>query len=289
MGSDDVRRTIMQTSHHEPTATPSRAGAPALLRPSVLAAARSAQALSLHGKAAYRVDVLNDPLALDERLRRGGDSIPSAMVVELHPNGPGPVGPLVRTLTRHFPGVPLVVACTERAPDGREILGAARAGAELFAFPPDDDLAAIIARLVGSPIADEPAVLLPLPRLARRMLAILIASDRPAPESVEALADRLSMKSRTLYRRMQANAWPAPGHVLMWGRLLRGAHAADLARAAGSPIDSAELAAAAGFRSLHRAADSYRRYADVTLIDVRADGVHALGPALQQSFPSPGT
>jgi AraC-like DNA-binding protein len=255
-------------------------------RPCVIAAARSAKAVSLHGKAPYRLDVLRDSAALDARLRRAGDSAPSAMVVELHPEGPGPVGPLVRTLTRHFPGVPLIVACTERAPDGREVLGAARAGAELFAFPPDDDLAAIVARLVGDPGGEEAAFLIPLPRLARRMFGVLITRELPPPTTAAALADRLGMKLRTIYRRTQVNGWPTPGQVLLWGRLLQGALAADRARAAGDPLTGVEVALAAGFQSLHRAADIYRRYGDATLSEVRLEGVHALEPALLRTFPS---
>jgi AraC-like DNA-binding protein len=252
----------------------------------VLAAVRSARSVALHGKAPYRLDILHDAAALDARLRRPHDTAPSAMIVELHPEGPGPVGPLVRTLTRHYPGVPLVVACTERAPDGREVLGAARAGAELFVFPPDDDVAALVARLVEDPPGDETTFLQPLPRLARRMLGILTAYEPPPPRTVIELAERLSMNPRTMYRRMQANAWPAPGHLLVWGRLLRGAHAADQARTLGEPLTSVELAAAAGFGSIHRAADSYRRYADVTMSDVRAEGMRALEPALTRSFPA---
>jgi AraC-like DNA-binding protein len=262
------------------------AGARAAMRPCVLAAARSARAVSLHGRAPYRLDVLHDAAALDARLRRASDSTPSAMVVELHPEGPGPVGLLVRTLTRHFPGVPLIVACTDRAPDGREVLGAARAGAELFAFPPDDDLAQIIARLVGDSATIDVSVLTPLPRLARRMLGVLMTGDPRPPRTVEALAGRMSMKPRTMYRRMQANAWPAPGEVLVWGRLLRGAQAADEARVAAESLSSAELAAAAGFQSPSRAAECYRRYAGVTLSDVRAEGLRALEPALTRTFPS---
>jgi AraC-like DNA-binding protein len=254
-------------------------------RPSVLAAVRSARAVALHRNAPYRLDVLRDAAAIDARLRRPRDTAPSAMVVELHPEGPGPVGPLVRTLTRHFPGVPLIIACTERAPDGREVLGAARAGAELFVFPPDDDLAALVARLVEDPPAGDNVFLQPLPRLARRMLGLLTADEPPPPRTVVELAQRLSMKSRTMYRRMQVNAWPAPGHLLVWGRLLRGAHAADQARVLGDPLTSVELATAAGFQSIHRAADSFRRYADVTLSDVRTEGVRALEPALMRAFP----
>jgi len=208
------------------------------------------------------------------------------MVVELHPDGPGPVGPLVRTLTRHFPGVPLIVACTGKAPDGREVLGAARAGAELFAFPPDDNLAALVARLVGDSSADANGFLPPLPRLASRMLTLLSAGEPAPPSTVVALADRLSMNRRTMYRRMQANAWPTPGNLLIWGRLLRGARAADEARALGEPLTGGALAAAAGFGSMHRAAESYRRYADITLSDVRAEGMRALESALVLAFPS---
>src|SRR5471032_1618756 len=161
----------------------------AAARPSVLAAVRSARSVSLHGNARYRLDVLKDAAALDARLRRTNDSAPLAMVVELHPDGPGPVGPLVRTLTRHFPRVPLIVACTEKAPDGREVLGAARAGAELFAFPPDDNLAALVARLVGDSAADANGFLPPLPRLASRMLTILSTSEPGPPYTVFTLAD----------------------------------------------------------------------------------------------------
>jgi AraC-like DNA-binding protein len=254
-------------------------------RPSVLAAVRSARAVALHGRTSYRLDVLHDAAAVDARLRRPHDVAPSAMVVELHPDGPGPVGLLVRTLTRHFPGVPLIVACTERAPDGREVLGAAHAGAELFAFPPDDDLAAIVARLVGDVPTEEAAFPERLPRLARRMLGLLTAHEPPPPRTAGELAVRLSMKPRTLYRRMQVNAWPAPGHVLVWGRLLRGAQAADEARLLRDPLTSAELAEAAGFPSPHRAADCYRRYADVTLSDVRTEGMRVLEPALIRAFP----
>ena len=255
-------------------------------RPSVLAAVRSARAVSLHGNARYRLDVLKDAAALDARLRRTNDSAPSAMVVELHPDGPGPVGPLVRTLTRHFPGVPLIVACTEKAPDGREVLGAARAGAELFAFPPDDNLGALVARLVGDSTADTNGFLPSLPRLASRMLTILSTSEPVPPTTVFALADRLSMNRRTMYRRMRANAWPTPSTLLVWGRLLRGARSADEARVTGEPLTSGALAAAAGFKSVHRAAESYRRYADVTLSDVRTEGMRALEAALLRAFPS---
>jgi hypothetical protein len=254
-------------------------------RPSVLAAVRSARSVALHRRAPYRLDILNDTAALDARLRRTRDTAPAAMIVELHPDGPGPVGPLVRTLTRHFPGVPLIVACTERAPDGREVLGAAHAGAELFVFPPDDDVAALVTRLVGEAPAEEAPFLQPLPRLARRMLGLLTAHEPPPPRTVVELAERLSMNLRTVYRRMHANAWPAPGHVLVWGRLLQGAQAAEQARATGDPLTSVELATAAGFQSIHRAGDSYRRYADVTLSDVRTEGRRALVPALMRSFP----
>jgi AraC-like DNA-binding protein len=212
------------------------------------------------------------------------------MVVELHPNAPGPVGPLVRTLTRRFPGVPLVVACTERTPDGREVLGAAHAGAELFSFPPDDDLAALVARLVGDGGGPPEAasVAASLPRTAQRILAILMSKEPPPPETIEELADRLPMSVRTLQRRMTRHAWPAPGALLMWGRLLRGASAAEEARNGKRPFSTTELAHASGFQTVHGAAAMYRGYAEVTLQAVLSAGVSALEDALLDAFPLPG-
>jgi AraC-like DNA-binding protein len=257
-------------------------------RPSVLAAVRSASSVALHGYRRYRLDVLADAAAIDARLRRSGESAPAAMVVELSPGGPGPVAPLVRTLTRHFPGVPLVVACTGPSPDGREVLGAAHAGAEMFSFPPADDLGALISRLVGGDADEEAELSTRLPRMARRILAIVTGALPPTPDTVTELAARLPMSVRTLGRRMQRNRWPAPAELMIWGRLLRGAQAADRARDGHELLSMTELAAATGFATVHGAATAYRRHAQVTLRTVAEEGSSALDEALIAAFPPTG-
>jgi AraC-like DNA-binding protein len=255
--------------------------------PSVLAAVRSASSVALGSHRRYRLDVLADGAAIDARLRRSGESAPAAMIVELNPEGPGPVAPLVRTLTRHFPGVPLVVACTGPSPDGREVLGAANAGAAMFSFPPADDLGALILRLVGGRDGEDTEPSPQLPRMARRILAVVTGTLPPIPGTTAELAARLPMSVRTLGRRMQRNRWPAPAELLIWGRLLRGAQAADRSRDHGAVLSTRDLAAAAGFATVHGAATAYRRHAQVTLRRVVDQGSDALHEALVAAFPPP--
>jgi hypothetical protein len=84
---------------------------------------------------------------------------------------------------------------------------------------------------------------------------------------------------------MQRYEWPAPADLLIWGRLLRGALAADQARERRKLLTTSALAAAAGFQSVHGARTAYRRHAQVTLLAIVEQGTVALDQALISAFP----
>jgi hypothetical protein len=87
----------------------------------------------------------------------GGDSLvdglrdecPSLVVIGLRGRRGTAVGALVRRIKAWCPQLPIVVACLDESAPGREILHAARAGAEHFAFRHADDFPAVLRSLVA--------------------------------------------------------------------------------------------------------------------------------------------
>lgn len=258
----------------------------------LLATARTPETLVpfLVGGPEFQLEVVCDVDALAARTRDDGDQErPAAIVVELHHDAVGPVGPVVRALRRRYPGTPLVVACTDNAP-GRDLLHAARAGAEHFAYLAQDDLGAMLTRLT-EPFADvlaleceQAALVAGLPRPIGRVLNAILRAPA-SPDSVLALAATVGVSTRTFERRASRHGWPAPRQFLGWGRLVRGAAAVDTAHELPGAALGA-LLAASGFSSYERAARAYARQADVTLPAVLAMGMRALEPALLACFGS---
>ena len=233
------------------------------------------------------LEVVCDIDALTARLQGDGHERPAAIVVELHSDAMGPIGPVVRILRQRYPRTPLVVACTDKA-TGRDLFHAARAGAEHFAYLPEDDLGLMLTRLTA-PVAavfaianERSALVAGLPRpIARLFDAIIGAAE--APDTVATLAVMIGVSASTFDRRASRHGWPVPRQLLLWGRLVRGAAAVNVAeenRAAAL----ARLLAASGFASAARATRAYARLGGVPLATVLATGIRALEPALQARF-----
>ena len=94
------------------------------------------------------------PFALE--FHSGGDSLvddlrdecPSLVVIGLRGRRGTAVGALIRRIKSWCPQLPVVVACLDESAPGREVLHAARAGAEHFAFRHVDDFPTVLRALV---------------------------------------------------------------------------------------------------------------------------------------------
>ena len=243
------------------------------------------------------------------------DECPSLVVIGLRGRRGTAVGALIRRIKSWCPQLPIVVACLDDSAPGREVLHAARAGAEHFAFRHSDDFPAVLRSLVARRIeprespgeiddigrARARAELRRSPRRNRyaerapsAVLGMLPASISPLlrriihasvvglpPETVDELASRMSLAKRSLAREVARRGWPSPHVLLKWGRLFRGAAAGVTARLEGTPWDEAQwiIAVEAGYGSLRTASRAYRARADIGLREVWRDGAAALLPA----------
>jgi hypothetical protein len=273
------------------------------------------RALSVRsGDPSFQLEFLADGDQLVARLR---DSCPSLLVVGLRGRRGTAVGHLVRRVKSWCPQLPIVVACLDESSPGREVLHAARAGAEHFAFRHVDDFPSVLRRLVtptemailepASPDIDDierARARVGLRRAARRhryaerapvtVLGMLPASVSPllrriihaclspvAPATVDELAVSIALPKRTLARDIARRGWPAPHVLLNWGRLFRGAAAGFAARLEGTSWDEAQwvIAVEAGYGGVRTASRAYRARAGVSLRDVWRDGADALLPA----------
>lgn len=257
--------------------------------PILLVTTRSDETLETHLSeiALFNVEVVSDVDGVDARCRDTGRESPAAIVVDLHANMPDPVAPVVRRLRRRFPTVPVVLACTDAA-RGRDLFQAVRAGAEHIAFLPQDDLARLLGRVVSqargvlmlefesTPTADG------LPRPARRVFDAIMKFPS-APDSVGVLAEALGISTRTFARRASRYGWPAPGQLLMWGRLVRGASAVT---ASVEPLALNAFLDASGFPSLDRATRCCARLTGIALSNVLSQGMAAIVPVLLATFGS---
>src|SRR5690348_5108049 len=239
------------------------------------------------------------------------DECPSLLVIGLRGRRGTAVGALVRRIKAWCPQLPVVVACLDDSAPGREVLHAARAGAEHFAFRNTDDFPAVLRALVArgessdgvsdigrararaelrlSPRRNRyaerapSAVLGMLPAslspLLRRIIHACVGAVPPA--TVDELAARISQPKRSFAREVARRGWPAPHVLLKWGRLLRGAAAGDTARVEGTPWDEAQwiIAVEAGYGSVRTASRAYRARGGIGLREVWRDGAAALLPA----------
>jgi hypothetical protein len=265
------------------------------------------------GDPSFRLEFQRDGDQLVQRLR---DECPSLVVVGLRGRRGTAVGALVRRIKSWCPQLPIVVACLDESAPGREILHAARAGAEHFAFRHVDDFPSVLRRLVG-PLPDpalrqavemndleQARARVGLRRAARRnryserapaaVLSMLPATISPLlrriihacvasvpPETVDELASRISLSKRTLTRDVARRGWPPPHVLLKWGRLFRGAAAGFAARMDGTNWEEAQwvIAVEAGYGSVRTASRAFRARAGVGLRELWRDGAAALLPA----------
>ena len=266
------------------------------------------------GDPSFELEFHADSDQLVQRLR---DSCPSLLVVGLRGRRGPAVGHLVRRVKSWCPQLPIVVACLDESAPGREVLHAARAGAEHFAFRHVDDFPSVLRRLVtpaelaiedpASPDMDDierARARVGLRRAVRRhryaerapaiVLGILPASVSPLlrriihacvapvpPETVDELAMRIELPKRTLTRDVSRRGWPAPHVLLNWGRLFRGAAAGFAARLDGTSWEDAQwvIAVEAGYGSVRTASRAFRTRAGVTLRDLWREGAAALVPS----------
>jgi hypothetical protein len=243
------------------------------------------------------------------------DECPSLVVLGLRGRRGTAVGALVRRIKAWCPQLPIVVACLDESAPGREILHAARAGAEHFAFRHSDDFPAVLRSLVAThtePSATAETEIDDIGRARARaerraprrnryaerapsaVLGMLPASVSPLlrriihacvvaipPETVDELAARIAQPKRSLAREVARRGWPAPHVLLKWGRLFRGAAAGITARLEGTTWDEAQwvIAVEAGYGSVRTASRAFRARASVGLREVWRDGAAALLPA----------
>jgi hypothetical protein len=255
----------------------------------------------------------------------GGDSLvdglrdecPSLVVLGLRGRRGTAVGALIRRIKSWCPQLPVVVACLDESAPGREVLHAARAGAEHFAFRHVDDFPSVLSALVvqheshtsQASVADiddigrararadlrrtshrnryaeraPSAVLGMLPAsvspLLRRIIHACVAAI--PPETVDELALRIALPKRSLGREVARRGWPAPHVLLKWGRLFRGAAAGVAARLEGTSWEEAQwiIAVEAGYGSVRTASRAYRSRAGIGLREIWRDGATTLLPA----------
>jgi hypothetical protein len=253
----------------------------------------------------------------DQFIERLRDRCPSLVVLGLRSRRGAALGALIRRIKSWCPELPVLIACLDESVEGREVLHAARAGAEHFAFRDVDDFESVIRALVdpagassGSVLALESddlgrararaavrrrsqrrryaeraptAALSLLPAtispLLRRIIQVCVAQSPPA--TVDELASRLALPKRSLAREVARRGWPAPHVLLQWGRLFRGAAAGAAARISGVSWSEAQwvVAEEAGYATVRTASRAYRTRGRVGLRDVWRDGVAALLPA----------
>ena len=243
------------------------------------------------GRHGLRLDVVTDMRALTRRLRAMPPAPPSALVVEMHPGAPSPAMAVVRLMRLRYPDVPLLVVGVLADVPGTDLMRTVRAGAEHFAFLPDDDVGAMVALLLAKPAAAHLSAdkriagrLDALPTLARRPIEAMLDHAMQL-DNVTALAAAMGTGRRTLERRALANGWPSPREMIVWCRLLRGAITADARRGRATPATLGEaIVASVGCGTAERAIRYYRQYAGVTLRDVAERGTDALSPALIRAF-----
>lgn len=265
------------------------------------------------GDPSFDLEFHPDGDQLVERLR---DRCPALLVVGLRGRRGTAVGALVRRVKAWCPQLPIVVACLDESAPGREILHAARAGAEHFAFRHSDDFPTVLRTLVGPVNRAVPPLdtavedierartRMDLRRTARRsryaerapsaVLGLLPASVSPLlrriihacvasvpPETVDDLALRIELPKRSLARDVARRGWPAPHVLLNWGRLFRGAAAGFAARMEGTSWEEAQwvIAVEAGYGSVRTASRAFRSRAGVGLRELWRDGAVALLPA----------
>jgi hypothetical protein len=220
--------------------------------------------------APFVLEFCHDVESLMERVRQ---ERPAALVVGLRGRRSAPVIALVRRIKTHCPQLPVMVACLDESAPGRDVLSAARAGAEHFVFNKIDNFHAVLRTLAspGDPLPPQrrpsfdrrdqlggvrlrgklwrssanaptrfaqrsgssPAVL--PPSISPLLRRIIQACLGPAcPPDVAALARRLDLPRRSLTREAARRGWPSPRVLLQWGRLFRGAIAGSEARGAGA-------------------------------------------------------
>lgn len=250
----------------------------------------------------------------DQLIQRVRDECPAVVVLGLRNRRGAAVGALIRRIKSWCPQLPVVVACLEEAVDGREVLHAARAGADHFAFRDVDDFESVLRGLVTLPASDSTtleiedlgrararatirrrlrrrryaerapaAALSVLPAtvspLLRRIIHVCVAASPPV--TVDELAARIALPKRSLARDAARRGWPSPHVLLQWGRLFRGATAGIAARLSGTSWDEAQwvIAEQAGYSTVRTASRAYRMRGGVGLRDVWRDGASALLPA----------
>ena len=264
--------------------------------------------------APFVLEFCHDAEALVERVRQ---KRPAAIVVGLRGRRSGPVIALVRRIKTHCPQLPVMVACLDESAPGRDVLSAARAGAEHFAFNKIDNFHAVLGTLAspGDPLPPQrrpsldrsdqlgalrrgslwrsstharvaqrtgspPSVLPPSTSpLLRRIIQACLGPV--CPRDVAALARRVDQPRRSLAREAARRGWPSPRVLLQWGRLFRGAIAGSEARSVGESWSDAQqvIAHAAGYRSSRTASRAFRALAGVSLRELWLDGAAALLPA----------
>jgi hypothetical protein len=287
--------------------------------PRIVVAGRRDDALgrALRGRAGDQPFALEFHGDGDQLVARVRDHCPELVVLGLRGRRGAAVGALIRRIKSWCPQLPVIVACLDDSAPGREVLHAARAGAEHFAFRHSDDFGTVLRNLV-TPMLDEarPAGIAGVDdieearsraelrrsgtrnRYAQRapaaVLGVLPASVSPLlrrilhacvsatpPETVDELAARIELPKRSLTRDVARRGWPAPHVLLKWGRLFRGAAAGAAARAEGTSWDEAQwvIAVEAGYGSVRTASRAFRSRAGIGLREIWRDGATALIPA----------
>ena len=273
------------------------------------------RALSMRaGDPPFALEFHGDGDHLVARLR---DACPALVVIGLRGRRGAAVGALIRRIKMWCPQLPVVVACLDESARGREVLHAARAGAEHFAFRHADDFGNVLRALIAPAITGarsantagvedigQARARVELRRATERsryaerapssVLGVLPTSVSPLlrrilfacvsaapPETVDELAARIDLPKRSLARDVARRGWPAPHVLLKWGRLFRGAAAGVAARIEGTSWDEAQwvIAVEAGYGSVRTASRAFRARAGVSLREVWREGAAALIPA----------
>jgi hypothetical protein len=264
----------------------------------------------------------------DQLVARLRDACPALVVIGLRGRRGAAVGALIRRIKSWCPQLRVVVACLDESARGREVLHAARAGAEHFAFRHSDDFGSVLRNLVaprrsdgsegrGTSTADvediehartrvglrrasrsryaeraPSAVLGVLPSSVSPLLRRIIHACVSAapPETVDELAARIALPKRSLARDVARRGWPAPHVLLKWGRLFRGAAAGAAARLEGTSWEEAQwlIAVEAGYGSVRTASRAFRARAGVGLREIWRDGAAALMPAFLSAISETG-
>lgn len=169
---------------------------------------------------------------------------PDAILMALRDAHGRSLMPLVQRLRARCPGVPIVVYATISPCVARDLMDAARLGVVEAVLHGDDDLVAVLHRVVSATaacrLADAAlaAVRTPLAPAVVPVVLYCLAHAQAVP-SVAEIAAAFNVSRKTIAARLAAEGLPPASALVSWGRVLLAARWLEDARC---PVERAALA-----------------------------------------------